>query len=491
MAARSGLGWPNDRNPDVPLKMVLLAPVLFALGFVLTVYADSGRALESLPRPLVIAAAGALLIQGVATLLLRNGLAGAAVALVALVGVAVPLLGITLGLICLAAAAFARWRGFSAVLPATGLGMVVAMTFVIAAGRVIVSPAFAIGDLFRGGPEMAEVSVTDEHPDIFLLMLDGYPRSDMLAGWGYDNSWFTDALAERGFDVASASHTNYASTALVLPTMFQMRHAAEIEAFRDVPEDVIAQRRAIRASLEQPPALLRLAELGYETISAGRPADYITLNTRVSVDSGWLNEFEHQVLARTALSAATVPMVLDARRGEILDTLSATRAAAEDPSTTFVFAHVMNPHLPLLFDRDGDPPMTSCLACTFATHIDNSGMTADEFHAAYVDQVHHLNGLVLETIDGILADSPDAAMIVFSDHGSRAERHPDEEWFATFFAARTPGHPRLYPDDARPIEIFPRLFGAYFGDDFPIPVDEDYLSPQGVQMPLDVTRRAP
>jgi hypothetical protein len=327
-------------------------------------------------------------------------------------------------------------------------------------------------------------------PDIFLILLDGYPRTDTLTSWGYDNSWFTEALAKRGFDVATASHTNYPSTALVLATTFHMRHLDEIEVLANVRERLDVQRRALRTALEQTPALDRLSELGYLTVSAGRPADYITLNTDRYRDAGWLNEFEHQVLARTALSGMIGPLILDARRGEVIDTIEAMPDVARDPAATFMFAHVVNPHLPFLFDRDGDPPAIECAPCTFATHIDHSGMTSTDFLRAYADQVHHLNGLVLEAIDGVLEHAPDAAVIIFSDHGSRAERVPDDDWYATFFAARTPGHDNVFPDDARPIAIFPLLLGAYFGDDFPIPADRDFLVPRAIEMPLDIAPRA-
>lgn len=481
----------SDLPPaQIGKNLIRVAPVLYASGFVLTVFADSGSALEALPRPLAISVLGAVFTQAVATLLLRDRVRGAMAALVVLVTLAFPLIGITLGLVALGVAGFARWRGFSATPLAASLGAVVSITFVIATARSMLSPAFMLGDLFRAGPEVATASVAEERlPDIFLILLDGYPRSDTLTSWGYDNSWFTDALEERGFDVATDSHTNYPTTALTLPSMFHMRHVDEIEAFRDIPDRVDAQRRALRASLENPPALSRLAKLGYETVSAGRPADYITLNTNRYYDAGWLNEFEHQVLARTALSAAIVPIVLDARRGEILETLRVAPRIAEDPAPTFLFAHVLSPHLPFLFDREGEPPVTGCLACTFATHIDHSGMTAEEFHRAYIDQVHYLNGLVIESLDGILERSPDSVLVVFSDHGSRANRIPDDEWFATFFASRTPGHASVFPEDARPIEVFPRLLNAYFGNEIPVPADEDYLSPQGFLMPLNIEKR--
>jgi hypothetical protein len=385
--------------------------------------------------------------------------------------------------------AYSRWRRFSARSLADGVGVVVAILFVVATGRALASPGFALSDLTRTGLVVSETQGAQTPPDIFMVMLDGYPRSDILASWGYDNAWFTAALEERAFGVAAESHTNYPSTALVLATTFHMRHADEIEAFDGIPSQAAEQRRALRTALTDTPALRRLGELGYQTVAAGRPADYITLNTNRYLDDGWLNEFEHQILARSALSAIAVPAILSAKRGEVIATIEALPQVADDSAATFMFAHVVNPHLPFLFDRNGQVPQISCAACTFATHIDHSGLSRDAFHRAYVEQVHHLNGRIIGAIDQVIERSPDAVIILFSDHGSRAEREPDAEWYATLFAARTPGRTGVFPDDVRPIEIFPRLFGAYFGDEVPIPVDKDYLTPRTVQMPLEIIPR--
>lgn len=470
-------------------RLITAAPTLFALALVLTVYADSGSALEALPRPLAVAAIGALAVQLVASIGLRSVRSGSLAALMVLGVVVSPLWGITAAVVAVAVILFGRWRQF----PTTGVvsfaGTVAAIAFTIALARVVVSPAFDLADLRRVGPVVGGEPVLADPPDIFLIMLDGYPRSDTLAGWGYQNAWFTQAMTERGFSVAGASHSNYPLTALALSTMFHMRHVDEIDALTNVPAQPQDQKRAIRTSLTDTPALRRLGELGYETITAGRPGDYITLNTNHLIDAGWLNEFEHQVLSRTSISGMTVPLILDARRGEILETLRAAPTVAEDAAPTFMFAHVVSPHLPFLFDDDGGQPVISCVACTFATHIDHSGMSSDEFLSAYADQVDYLNHLVLEAVDGIVERSPKAIVVVFSDHGSRANRTPDADWYATLFASRTPGHSNVFPDDARPIEIFPRLFEEYFGDEIPIPEDVDFLAPDGVQMPLEIVPR--
>jgi hypothetical protein len=452
--------------------LMLIAPGLFALAFVLTVFADSGSALESLPRPLVVAAFGAVLIQAILSLAFRSLIHGAVVTMLLLTFVASPLLAITCALVGAVVIAFSRWRRFATHPFVSMAGLVVGLVFVIALVRVVTSPAFSLTDLVRGLPEGSVAAASGAQPDIFLIMLDGYPRSDVLAEWGYDNTWFTAALEARGFDVAARSHTNYTSTDLVLPTTFHMKHIDEIPSLSTMPADRAARQRAVRTALDNSPALDRLSDLGYSTLSAGHPADYITLASTRHLDTGRLTDFEHQILNRTRLADLTLDLVLDARRGRIFDTLGATRMVAADPTPTFMFAHVMSPHTPILFDRHGRlPPEVS-----FSIYADDSGLSLADFRDAYAQQVHYLNGLVIEAIDGITTNAPGAVVVVFSDHGSRSNRSVDADWHSTFFAARTPGQRATFPDDARPIEIFPRLLGRYFGDAIPIPINRDHGS---------------
>jgi len=76
-------------------------------------------------------------------------------------------------------------------------------------------------------------------------------------------------------------------------------------------------------------------------------------------------------------------------------------------------------------------------------------------------------------VDGILAGaSSSAVVIVFSDHGPETrlnwfapEPEPIRERIANLFAARTPGHPGLFPDDITLVNVLPDLFRPYFGVD--------------------------
>jgi hypothetical protein len=75
-------------------------------------------------------------------------------------------------------------------------------------------------------------------------------------------------------------------------------------------------------------------------------------------------------------------------------------------------------------------------------------------------------------------------VIVMSDHGSEsrldwadASRSDLQERFSNLFAARTPARTALFPDDTTPVNLFPLLFDAYFGESIPVHEARFFLSP--------------
>jgi hypothetical protein len=75
-------------------------------------------------------------------------------------------------------------------------------------------------------------------------------------------------------------------------------------------------------------------------------------------------------------------------------------------------------------------------------------------------------------------------VIVFSDHGPQtllSYADPDdrgiETRLANLFAARTPGRPRLFPDDVTLVNVLPILFNGYLGTNLPLQPDATYFGP--------------
>ena len=81
----------------------------------------------------------------------------------------------------------------------------------------------------------AHASELDESRDIFVLLLDGYPRADSIADlFGADNSAFMDDLSRARIQVATDSESNYPVHPGTLTSMLYMRPLHEIPALAPV-----------------------------------------------------------------------------------------------------------------------------------------------------------------------------------------------------------------------------------------------------------------
>lgn len=483
----------SERSGKFALRRMAfaMAPAGLASAFVLGVYADTGALLFELVRPLVVSIGLAISLQAVLSLLLRGLTAGTYAAIVILAMTVISKRLLLVAIAVMLVALYARRRGWRLELQAP-LAAVVLLMLIVSVARVLTSGAFDPADLVArpNGTGAAEPS----SPDIFLIMLDGYPRSDTLASFGYDNTWFEDELVERGFGVSSASTTSYPFTGPTVTTMLNMEHLPDIERLNPAPKTHVGQTRALVEATNNGPVLAELEHRGYWTVSAGLTEVRGSIrNVDEYIDRGEIRLWERQVLQRTTIwPELCEAVVIPQHRSLIESTFTAIENAGaerrDDP--IFMFGHVMSPHTPIVFNAEGAPVTvrgSGDCATQFGIDATLIGLEQEVFEHAMAEQVHYLNTRTLDALDSIIENNPAAVVIVFSDHGARHSEEVTEEWFRNFFAARTPGRDGVFGDDARPIDIFPRLFGEYFGLAIPTPDDRAYTSTHGISMPLDLT----
>jgi len=104
----------------------------------------------------------------------------------------------------------------------------------------------------------------------------------------------------------------------------------------------------------------------------------------------------------------------------VLDGAEAVRARTDDP--LFVMAHILSPHQPYRYETD----------CSRRTEtVEGTKLTGEERAAAYANDVQCLDHEVVGAVDRVLAEDPDAVIIIQSDHGSRLSFNwdqPYEDW---------------------------------------------------------------
>jgi hypothetical protein len=494
---------------QLPLHSILLAayPALF-------LYAQNAAdqvQIDPLLGPLAASVAGALALLGALTLLLRDPLRAGllttiAAALFFSYGHVWTLIGPSLGSQWWLVAAWAAlaliglvavWRwgggrpgmrvsGALTVLSAIAVGINVALIGAHLLGGV------AIGSSRLPGPSGAVdlEQAPDARPDIYYIVPDRYAGLEALAQtYGYDNAPFYEALEERGFYTARQSYANYVKTPFSLVSTLNMEYldAEQLQEEARSGEDRAPIHRRLQGHLTVP---VLLKELGYEYVQVANWWE----PSRRNVDADRVYRYEGEsefssVFWRTTLLRAFVPETEALHQWDwrVLRQHSETELEAlEGPipdlgGPKFVFAHILLPHDPYVFDTDG-------------SFMNEAQVAEQGLMESYLRQLQYLNGRLLGIVDGILAASPDEPPIIVlqADEGPFPERYRRDEWgfawtdateaelevkFGILNAIHLPGadpteaglHPQITP-----VNTFRVIFNTYFGGELPLLPDRVY-----------------
>lgn len=322
-------------------------------------------------------------------------------------------------------------------------------------------------------------------PNIYLILADAHGRQDILRDdYDYDDRPLLDELEAQGFDISSGSRSNYGLTRFSIGSMLTGSYLDRLNDATSTTTQDDAARRTIHDNPAFP--LLRRAGYGVTVISSG----YEHLGLRSAdrfIDTGQPNEFEEVVeqnIAATGLWTALQPDgKFDAVRARTRDELAALLeiAADPDPRPRFVLTHLPSPHWPYVFTETCDP------AHPIEGPVEGIGRGGGdpETVAAVTAQTKCVDSMLARTTADIVARDPDAVVIAFSDHG------PDEhlDWWnpdaagiaersSNLFAARTPGHEGLFPDDVTLVNVLPMLFNAYLGTQLPTHENAFWFGPR-------------
>ncbi|MGM0493127.1 MAG: sulfatase-like hydrolase/transferase [Armatimonadota bacterium] len=256
-------------------------------------------------------------------------------------------------------------------------------------------------------PPPTDTSQVKHRPDVYYLIPDSYGRADVLEEtYGYDNSGFLRQLEDLGFIVADESTSNYAHSALSIPSSLNMSFitppGGKLRA-----ADYFAPRHALLGN-----AVMRaFSEAGYVTVahSSGYSLTEIT-TAEIYRGRFAINEFEH--IAGSTFLHPRLWRYLSTRLpgaaskyARVTSTLADLGDERRRSEPVFVFAHFLAPHTPYEFNRDG-------------TRRGARDDAASSHESAYITEVQGLNTHLLEAVRGILAASDDPPVIIIqSDHG--------------------------------------------------------------------------
>lgn len=328
-----------------------------------------------------------------------------------------------------------------------------------------------------------------ELPDIYYIILDMHTSDNVLQKLlFYDSTEFTLALQEKGFLVATCSQSNYATTHYSLPSSLNMNYIQKIsDSYAATSLFPMLQSSIVQRSLEQIGYSIYAFDSGYSFTSLTNADVYIS-----QASDPWelltypgISPFENLIMlvsggkilyeTREQLSPA-LQYILYASyveyRERILFTLNTLPELTQQPGPKFVFAHILAPHEPFVFNEDGSPAL---LDVPFALDGVPLGYVWENYYPRYVSELKYLHQVVIEVVDQIIANSsPLPIIIIQGDHG--LTRLQDQKaQYAIYNAYYLRGEtPAAVYDTISPVNSFRLIFNQVFMTDYPYLPDESY-----------------
>ena len=312
-------------------------------------------------------------------------------------------------------------------------------------------------------------------PDIYLILLDGHTRSDVLEDvYGLDNSDFINQLEDLGFWVADCSTSNYPITYLSTASMFGLDYLHHLYEDSD---------HLVLPPLNESAVFQALTDHDYQTLTF---QNFVFAHFNINNDirfaregtfTGSITEFERLIVDTSILrilidmdgvfpAAWVYPFDENLYLRHYRDTLYAldtlpTLPELEMPGNKFVYAHLLVTHDPFVFHADG-------------TFNDTRLFTAAE----YVESVEYIDGVLPQILEEIIAKSDKPPIIiVMGDHGAVVKGRPIEERFANLFAIYIQGSDPVdagFYDGISLVNVFRLLFNDLFDADYTLLGDRSY-----------------
>ncbi|MCC7440770.1 MAG: hypothetical protein IT285_03995 [Bdellovibrionales bacterium] len=318
-------------------------------------------------------------------------------------------------------------------------------------------------------------------PDIYVIVLDGYARADVLKSlYKFDNSPFLDGLRRRGFAVGERTVSNYYWTALSLASSLNYDYIPE--ALGNALPANGRDYRPIYEAVRNNAAARFLKAHGYRYVhfqsSWGATLHNVYADEQVSCRQGFLNdEFLRTLQEMTWLKALQSRASVDLARC-VLSHLDTLADSGGKPGPKFVVAHFVQPHHPYLFNREGK----ILRQATLSNQMEFQKKLWEK-KDAYLDQLIFMNHRITEAIDRILAESTEPPVILLhSDHGPNLQEgmsllDQQKIRFPNFQAYFTPDAPPHLMDRVRsPVNQLRVVFNHYFGAELPILADKQIYS---------------
>lgn len=258
-------------------------------------------------------------------------------------------------------------------------------------------------------------------PDIYFIIADEYAGNRELKEiFNFDNSSFEKALESKGFKIVDNSISNYNYTPHSMASLFSMNYLRGIEGKNKSKKD----RHIAYALINKNPVIEFLRSQGYRFKNfsvfqfddelPSTHSSFILTGKELLTSQTFFSRIDRDIRFNLITTYQLRSQMIAFANNEINslnNLLEATKkeAARTSNEPRFIYTHLMMPHYPYFFDKNGQrmPP-----------EMVIEGHQVKQ--KAYIEYLQYCNGRFLELIDYILTHSKKPPVIFFmGDHGFR------------------------------------------------------------------------
>lgn len=306
--------------------------------------------------------------------------------------------------------------------------LIVINLFTIIPGEINKQAAASESTEYQSGRE--ELSALTGKPDLYLIIFDEYTRIDTMADvWGYDNSDLADHFNQVGFFLAEESTVKHGGTLHSLAELLNLEHLSEGKS--DAQLVALYNNNLLFSYFNDRGYEIYFLD-GLDHPLRGNLPDYINLITYEDI-----RETRYTILTDSFFSLLLSRSILGPfehtfgfnqpglfyYQGNLgfFDYLRHELPVRETPK--FVFAHINSPHLPYVFDREGN------LTNNQVHFFQYQELKPEQLKEMYLEQYIFITEVIKDLSVSIRENSMNDVIIIFqSDHGPRPTSSGNESW---------------------------------------------------------------
>ncbi len=314
---------------------------------------------------------------------------------------------------------------------------------------------------------------TCSKPDIYLLLVDEYAGYRQLNEiFSFKNDSFETELKKRGFYVVPEARSNYNKTFYSMASCLNMKYLEGLRSTRDNKYDNFY----CFDQINQADLLVFLQKQGYaiynyslfDLVNIPKLNDsYVIPTSKRLITSQMMTNRIMKNLGFHFVSRSYLKKILDHNLvgNNKADSLTVKTAGIQNNQPKFVYTHLMIPHHPYYFDRNGKETDFNSLL--------NDDFTKSEKNA-YLEYLVYANNYLLGLTDRIKkASGKPPVIILMGDHGFRQfeanEKVDPRYYFMTLNAVHLPdsNYHGFYPGMTH-VNQFRVILNNVFGQKLPL-----------------------